>query len=246
MSTQTRQRVGLACGVLGLGAVIGAIALLARRHNQMQGVGRVGLIKPKYRFVGGKTPQAPIVGQTKSGGMTMTHRRSVGDMPIEERVASIQDLVWKGVQDPQMRKLALQITKHCPERDGLCEAKAIYDYTKQHVRYTGDIAPVKMGRNGPVEGIDLFTSARRTLEIGGEDCDGHSIVNATLLAHNGITPILRVTASSRNGDDEHIYTCAVLPKGATSGKAVALDTTLPGSDKFGVELSRGRTTDFPA
>jgi hypothetical protein len=218
---------------------------MARKEFRLAGLGRVGLIKPKYRFVGGRTAQAPVVGQTSADGMTMTHRRSA-NMPLEERVASIQDLIWKGVQDPRMRKLALQITKHCPERDGQCEAKAVYDYVKANVRYTGDVAPVKMGRNGPVEGVDLFQSGRRTLEFQGGDCDDHSTLGATLLAHNGITPLLRVTASTRNGEDEHIYVGAMLPKNASNPKFVALDTTLPGTDKFGVELSRGRTTDFPA
>ena len=240
MSPQARKRVGLVVGTLGVGAAVAALVMLARRQAQLSGF---SLIKPKYRFVPRGHAQAPIVGRTISDGMVMTHRRSE-DMPIEERVASIQDLVWKGVQDPSMRKLALQITKNCPERDGLCEAKAIFDFTKANIRYTGDIAPVRMGRSGPVEGIDLFQSAKRTLEIGGDDCDGHSIFNATMLAHNGITPILRVTASTRNGDDEHIYAGGILPKGSSDGKFLALDSTLPGN-RFGVELPRGRTTDFP-
>jgi hypothetical protein len=66
-----------------------------------------------------------------------------------------------------------------------------------------------------------------------------------LLAHNGITPRLRVTATERNGDDEHIYVVAGLPKTAPS-KWLALDTTLPGMDRFGVEMPAGRVTDFPA
>lgn len=244
MSPQTRKRVGLALGVVGIGAAVAALIMLARRQSQLAGWSKLGLIKPKYRFVEQRHPQAPVVGRTERDGMVMTHRRSA-TMPIEERVASIQDLVWKGVQDPRMRKLALSITKHCPERDGMCEAKAVYDYIKNNVRYTGDVAPVKMGRGGPVEGVDLFQSARRTLEFNGGDCDDHNILGATLLAHNGITPRLRVTASTRNGEDEHIYVVAGLPKTAPK-KWLALDTTLPGSDKFGVELPRGRTTDFPA
>lgn len=215
--------------------------MLARRQSKLAGL---GLIKPKYRLVDQRYAQAPVVGRSESGGMKIEHRRSA-TMPIEERVASIQDLVWKGVQDPQMRKLALKITSHCPERDGLCEARAVYDYVKRHVRYTGDVAPVKMGRNGPVEGVDYFQLGKRTLEIGGGDCDDQSILGATLLAHNGIMPRLRVTSSTRNGEDEHIYPVAMLPKERPT-KAVALDTTLPGSNKFGVEYPAGRVTDFPA
>ena len=242
MTPETRRRVGIAVGALGIGAAITALILVAKRRSQLSGPG-LGLFKPKYRFVDQRYAQAPLVGKTEAGGMRVEHRRSA-EMPIEERVASIQDLVWKGVQDPRMRKLALQVTKHCPERDGLCEAKSIYAYIKDHVRYTGDVAPVKMP-NGEVEGVDLFQRGDRTLEFGGGDCDDHSILAATLLAHNGITPRLRVTASTRNGEDEHIYPLAGLPKNGPN-KWVALDTTLPGKNKFGVELPSARITDFPA
>ncbi len=217
------------------------MVMLARRKSGLSGL---GLLQPKYRLVNKRFAQAPVVGRTEQDGMKVEHRRSA-TMPIEERVASIQDLVWKGVQEPKMRKLALEITRHCPERDGLCEAKAVYDYVKKRVRYTGDIAPVKMGRNGPVEGVDLFQRGDRTLEFGGGDCDDHSTLGATLLALNGIMPRLRVTASKRNGDDEHIYVGALLPKEKPS-KFIALDTTLPGANKFGIEYPAGRITDFPA
>jgi hypothetical protein len=244
MSPDARKRVGLALGALGVGAAVAGLVMLAKRQTQLNGLGaRLGLLNPKYRFVDRKFRQAPMVGSSEAGGMRIEHRRSP-DMPIEERVASIQDLVWKGVQDPRMRKLALQITKHCPERDGLCETKAVFDYVKKHVRYTGDVAPVKMGRNGPIEGVDLFQAGKRTLEFGGGDCDDHSTLISTLLALNGIMPRLRVTAQTRNGEDSHIYAIAGLPK-ENPGKWVALDTTLPGH-KFGVEYPAGRITDFPA
>ena len=242
MTPTTRKRVGIGLGVVGLGVLITGLVINARRRKSL---GALGLFntQPKYRLVDKKYAPAPLVGSYESGGMRMEHRRSA-DMPIEQRVASLQDLVWKGVQDPQMRKLALQITKHCPERDGLCEAKAVYNYVKANVRYTGDVAPVKMGSRGPVEGVDLFQTAKRTLEMQGGDCDDHAVLSATLLAHNGITPRFRVTAETRNGDDSHIYTIAGLSK-TNPRKWVALDSTLPGKDQFGVEYPAGRVTDFP-
>lgn len=240
LSPQARKRVGLTLGAVGLAATVAALYCIAKRKSQLG----LGFIRPKYRFVDRKFPQAPAIGSTESGGMKTVHRRSAL-MPIEERVASIQDLVWKGVQDPQMRKLALGITKGCPERDGLCETRAIYNYVKQRVRYTGDVAPVAMGAGGPVEGVDFFQTGKRTLEFGGGDCDDHSTLIATLLALNGITPRLRVTAPTRNGEDSHIYPIAGMPKEGPA-KWIALDTTLPGSDKFGIEYPAGRITDFPA
>jgi hypothetical protein len=182
--------------------------------------------------------------QNTQGGMTLKHYRS-GGMPIEERVGIIQDMVWKSVQDPRMRKIALGVTAGCPARDGDCEARKIHEFVKANVRYTGDVAPVKLGRHGPVEGVDLFQSAYRTLEFKGGDCDDHSILNSTLLALNGISPKLRVTAPRNAGSAwQHIYALAGLPKTSPS-KWKALDTTLP-DGRMGTELHFGKGRDFIA
>jgi len=211
--------------IIGGGAVLTIAAVCAARRKGWLGLGKTS------------------VTQTKAGGMTLTHYRS-SRMPIEERLGYIQDQVWKSVQDPRMRKLALKITKHCPSRDGQCEARAVFDYVYKNVRYTGDVAPIKMGREGPVEGVDLFQSARRVDEFGAGDCDDHSILSATLLALNGISPRLRVTAMSRFGPDEHIYTVAGLPKN-NPDKWVALDTTLQRA-AYGREAPYVRKRDFVA
>jgi hypothetical protein len=230
---------------VGFGLLLGGAALA--------GVGAVSLYRNRRNTNLGDQDQdqlpapseaAPIVGVDQAGGMTLTHRRHA-EMPIEMRVRSIQDLVWKSVRDPRMRKIALAVTRHCPERDGKCEAEAIYQAMKKRIRYTGDIAPVKMGAGGPIEGIDLFQSAYRTWEFGGGDCDDHATLASTLLALNGITPRLRVTASSKRGDWEHILAGGMLPKNSPS-KFYALDTTLPGNKRFGYEVPSAKKMDFPA
>jgi hypothetical protein len=199
--------------------------------------------------------------RVKAGGMTLTHHYDP-EMPIQQRVGILQDLVWKGVQHPQMRELALAITGSgsrtvqvgkktfrvrgaaCPARDGLCESEAVYDWVRDNVRYTGDVAPVKMGADGPVEGIDLFQAPWRTAEFGGEDCDGHSTLSATLLALNGIPARFRITAPRKDADWAHIYTMAGLPK-TRPKKWVPLDTTLPGK-MFAREAPHARKVDFVA
>lgn len=197
-----------------------------------------------YRRNGGLLGRSTVYTPTRRGGMTMTHYRHP-KMPIKERIRILQDLTWDSVNDPRNRKLALQATQKCPERDGMCEAKAVYDTIKKKIRYTGDVAPLKMGADGPIEGVDLFQSAYRTWEFGGGDCDDHSILAATLLSHNGIPAKFRVTAPTLMGDYSHIYVLAGLPKMQPT-KWVPIDTTLPGNDKFGYEVPYGRKSDFPA
>jgi transglutaminase-like putative cysteine protease len=225
---------------------IGGYLWLRRRETLQGGYlisdGDLGRSNDKIKVIDQLAPMPPKLQTTKAGGMAVTHYRAVG-MPIEQRVRLIQEMVWKSVQDPRMRKLALEITRKCPERDGKCEARAIYNAVKKRVRYTGDVGVIKQGPDGPLEGVDFFPSAWRVWEFQGEDCDGHSILSSTLLALNGITPRLRVTTAPRSNDDSHIYTVAGLPK-IEPTKWIAVDSTLPGNGNFGVEAPWGRAKDF--
>jgi hypothetical protein len=200
-----------------------------------------------------------VKSRTHAGGMTLTHHYDP-DMPIQQRVGILQDLVWKGVQQPQMRELALAITgsgeravtvgkrtfkvrgANCPARDGLCEAEAVYNWVKSTTRYTGDVAPVRLP-DGKIEGVDLFQSGLRTVEFSGGDCDDHSVLTATLLALNGIPARFRITAPQKNSDWAHILSVAGLPK-TNPDKWVPMDTTLPGN-MFGREAGFAKKLEFP-
>lgn len=167
-------------------------------------------------------------------------------MPIKERVAILQDLTAKSIRDPKMRKIALSVTRHCKARDAACEAKAIYNWVKRNIRYTGDVGPHALWAGGPVEGVDLFQSAYRTVEFGGGDCDDHAILSCTLAALNGMTCKYRVTSPKRGKKDDytHIYSIIGLPK-MRPKKWVAVDTTLPGR-RYNVEAPYAKRLDFPA
>ncbi len=184
-------------------------------------------------------------------------------MGIKERVHLIQDLVAKSAKDADVRKLALAITGHgrravkiaeqtltvngagCPARDDECEAKAIFDWVAnpKNVRYTGDIGPHALTPGGRVEAVDLFQSAKRTLEFHGGDCDDHSILTSTLAIENGFPAKLRIT--SNTGDSwDHIYTMVGTPK-LDPTRWIALDTTL-GTDNFDKQPRRAKQVDFAA
>lgn len=220
-------------GVVVAAAVTGAVLYARSRKRQETKL----LGRPRQKSQGKE--------RTESGGMVLTHHRSKR-MPIKERVGILQDLTHKSVKDPEMRKLALQITQGCQARDGECEARAIYNWVKANVRYTGDVGPHKLGRNGPVEGIDLFQTAARTADFRGGDCDDHSILNCTLALHNGLACKYRVTSPSNSSREDytHIYAMVGLPKNHPK-KWIAMDTTLP-HGKFGTEAGHGKRLDFVA
>lgn len=182
-------------------------------------------------------------GTVTAGGMTLRKYYDKQHIPIDVRLRILQDMIAKSVEDPRMRKLALSITRKCPARDGKCEARAIYDWIRENIRYTGDIAPHKLGADGPYEAVDFFQSAARTVEFGGGDCDDHTILGATLAIHNGIQAKLRVTSRTkkRAEDYTHIYPALGLPK-MRPKSWVAIDTTLPGN-YFGVEAPHKKRLD---
>lgn len=219
-------------GVGGVALVGGAVYLVARK-----GAG-LGYYAP------GPQPTPRMVQQSRNGD-TVTRLYKGRHLSIQERIGLIQDQVFKSVNDGRMKKIAAEVVRHCPERDGTCEAKAVFDAVKKRVRYAGDVAPIKHGRNGMTEGIDYYQTAWRTWDIGAGDCDDQAILTSTLLSLNGIQPRLRVTAASRHDDWSHIYVVAGLPKLHPS-KWVALDPTLPGLGRFGVEAPYGRRADFDA
>lgn len=167
-------------------------------------------------------------------------------LPIKERVAILQEMTAAGVKNedlPINRKHALQITHHCKARDKDCEAKAIYRWNKKNIRYTGDIGPHALYAGGPVEGVDLFQSARRTREFLGGDCDDHAQKVCTDALLNGLACKYRVTSPRKGSKDDytHIYAMIGLP----NNRWVAVDTTLPGS-RYNIEAPYAKKLDFVA
>lgn len=163
---------------------------------------------------------------------------------LDDRVAILRRMVWLGdaafgrrnppvggLKDPRMRQIGLEVTRGCPARNDACELNAIYEFTKSNVRYTGDITDK-----------DTFQTAWRTLQMAGGDCDDHSVVNAVLAMENGFQTRFRITSNTGQTWD-HIYCLAGVPKN-NPRQWIALDTTLPGRNKFGVHPPMAKHRDF--
>lgn len=231
-------------GLFGLGLIVVGGFLWYREKKGTSGLGLAGGLGG-HRYQPGRFAEAPITNQIKSGGMVATTRETSGDMPIEQRIASIQSMIEASATDPKVRQLAFNITRNCKERDGLCEAKAIYRWMRKNVKYSGDISPIKRS-NGETEGIDLYQKPAITLfDFKAGDCDDQTAAVASLASAIGLTARLRVTAQEGEDDYSHIYPVVLLDK-FNPTYAVAVDTTLPGWNKFGVEYPSAKSMDFDA
>ena len=103
-------------GIAGTRSAIAAVVLLAavRRRNFTWSPAQIGGaiaygIAARRRTQSLRATLGRVEARVKQGGMTLTHHYDP-EMPIQQRVKILQDLVWKGVQNPQMRELALAIT----------------------------------------------------------------------------------------------------------------------------------------
>lgn len=221
----TKKVLGFALLGIGVGT-IGVIAYTSARKNSRQLLGK-------------------SAESHEEDGYKLTHHRSA-ELPIKDRVAILQDLTAKSVKDPRMRKIALEMTNKCKARDASCESKSIYNWIKKNIRYTGDIGPHALWAGGPVEGVDLFQAAHRTVEFKGGDCDDHAILACSSALLNGMHCKYRVTSPRKGKKDDytHIYAMIGQPKMRPS-KYVAVDTTLPGQ-RYGVEAPHAKKLDFVA
>jgi hypothetical protein len=157
---------------------------------------------------------------------------------LPARVKVLRNLLWSpksGLQDPRIISIARQVTRACQGRDAMCELRSIYQFVVTNVRYTGD-----------VNSVDTFSAPLRTLQMGGEDCDGHAVLNCALAMANGFRAKVRIT-SNRGLTWDHIYCMVGLPKGRADS-FLALDTTLAKSrsdfSRFGREPPKAKFQDF--
>lgn len=146
---------------------------------------------------------------------------------IHDRIRLIREAVRKGYVDPRVRKLAVQaLSRKCgrradgrtnwctPEKDAEAEVVALFNFTRDNVRYVRDIF-----------GIDTYPTPQRTLEFGGEDCDGSVILLAALLLSVGYPVMGRIIRTTKAEDWDHIFVVVGLPPGAPT-KWVGLDPSV--------------------
>lgn len=212
----------------------------------------------------------PLIEQVTNAHGATTKVYAKKKIPIEQRVSLVQEHVANAVKDPEMRKLALAITgkggtvsfgtrtirvkgANCPPRDGKCELKAIYNWKRENIRYTGDIGPHKLSgvAGAPVEPVDLFQSPQKTIEYGGGDCDDHVAVGSSLTVLNGMPARLVVSSANPHPTDEdygHIWEEGFIgsPK-AGRPEWIPIDTgnDIP-YDFFGKRAPHAKRREFPA
>ena len=127
---------------------------------------------------------------------------------LDIRVNQLRKLIYEDMNHPKVRILAQQITKGL--NTNLGKARAIYNWIKQNIYYVRE-----------PEGMDIYTSPSRTIELGRGDCDEVSSLFASLSGIVGVPVKLRVVTQN-NKIWSHVY-----PMALTNGKYLPYDAAAP-------------------
>jgi len=118
----------------------------------------------------------------------------------------------EGAGHPSVRALATQITRNLASRDYLGEITAIFNWVKQHIRFSDEFK-------------GTLQSPYVTLQLATGDCDDHSTLLAALLLTLGYEVRFK-TVGVDGPDFSHVYIEVKLKR---QDKWIPLDTTVPSS-----------------
>ena len=129
---------------------------------------------------------------------------------INEVLKAMRVLARQGAKDPAVRDTAQRLIRGLSQKDFLGEARALFMFVRDNIRYTRDI-----------EGVETLQTPRATLQIKQGDCDDKSILLAALLLSIG-HPARFMAIGPKRGIFNH-----VLVQVSIRGKWYSLETTEP-------------------
>lgn len=128
------------------------------------------------------------------------HRPSfLGSLPsgaagTTETLRLMRDLVHQYKSDSNVRGLALELVRPVPPKDWRGEIRAVFEYVRDNIRYTHDIA-----------GVETLQTPPATIELEAGDCDDKSTLLAALLASVGHRTRFVAVGYRQSNDYQHVY-----------------------------------------
>lgn len=132
------------------------------------------------------------------------HLASLPDGPAGAyaTVEVMRRLVRDWRTDPRIINAARSIVFNEPAKDDLAEARAIFKFVQQRVRYVRD-----------VRDVETLATPLATLETRSGDCDDHSTLLATLLESIGFETRFVMTSYTNPHAYEHVYVAVLICRG---------------------------------
>lgn len=131
-------------------------------------------------------PQVPIHGAFCSLPM--------GTRSARATIAAMRRLVNTWKTSPEIINAAQSIVFLTPRKDAIAELTALFEWVRDHVRYTAD-----------VYGVEVLSNPWLTLQRRVGDCDDSSTLFATLAEAVGYPTRFVIAGYERPGYFEHVY-----------------------------------------
>lgn len=133
-----------------------------------------------------------------------------GDRGVAQTISAMRRLIEQGRKDPSIRELAAQIlhNSHVPAFDFAGEARAVYEWVRQNIRFTRD-----------VYGVETLHAAREIVRLGIGDCDDFTVLICSLLGNIGHRT--RIVTISKPEDEKNFS--HVFPQTCVNGNWITLD-----------------------
>ena len=133
---------------------------------------------------------------------------------VIQKMAQLAQLVKTGRVDPLIRDVAWKVIGGLAERDELSEAKSLFSFVRDRIRYVRD-----------PYGEDVFEDARFTLGRRSGDCDATCVLLGSMLQSVGFP--YRIKVVSRDGRRwTHVFGETSVPKSGAR-KWFAVDASAP-------------------
>lgn len=146
-----------------------------------------------------------------------------GDPGVDATLREMRAIVRRWAMHPDIRALAIQVTRNCRDRDVFCWCRRLQEFVRRHIRYVPDVAEVETLQTPDV-----------TLEQRAGDCDDQCILLASLLRSIGVS--VRFVAIDTTGEGfSHVLCEAMIngyPRSVETTEDWPLGYRVPGVKRF--------------
>jgi len=128
-----------------------------------------------------------------------------GDTAIYRTVDKMKSIITQSSKNPYVREWAKKIVARVEVNNKKAEAKAIYGFVRDCVRYTKDPLGFEYLQTPPVllEDIRLYQAGKGDRPVG--DCDDMTILSLSLLKSIGFEVAIKVVGFSPSKNFSHVY-----------------------------------------
>lgn len=128
-----------------------------------------------------------------------------GDQAIYNTVDKMKDIISQSSKNTYVREWAKEVVSRVDVNDKKGEAKAIFNFTRDNVRYTKDPLGYEYLQTPPVllEDIRLYQEGKGSRPSG--DCDDMTLLSLSLLKSIGFNVAIKVVSFNKNKTFGHVY-----------------------------------------